>query len=169
MLVVHQISIFGTGNLCIPYPTASCVKKKGRQNGRRIYASYDKFMIEQLPLANKTSTYILSTAGGFMKFAGKGGGAEYLILNFYLLRGHVKSNVQSIGDIISFRIYDTYFHHDVRSHGAGVTLPRSMRVELLFCDFPTDFSLFFSLCLPLLIFFFITHLSHIFVLALLVY
>ena len=103
-------------------------------------------MIKQLPLANKTGTYILSTAGGFKKFAGTGGGVEYVILNFYLLRGHVKSNVQSIGDIISFRIYDTYFHHDVRRHGAGVTLPRSMR--FLFCDFPTDFfPLFLSLSL----------------------
>ena len=32
----------------------------------------------------------------------KGGGAEYLILNFYLFEGNVKSNVQSIGNIISF-------------------------------------------------------------------
>ena len=44
----------------------------------------------------------------------------------------MKSNIQSIGDIISFRIYDTYFHHDVRGHSAGVTLPRSMRVDLFF-------------------------------------
>ena len=55
-------------------------------------------------------------AGGFKKIAGKWGGAEYLILNFYLPMGHVKLNVQSIGDIISFRIYDTYFHHDVKCH-----------------------------------------------------
>ena len=34
--------------------------------------------------------------------------------------------------IISFRIYDSYFHHDVRVHGAGVTPPRSMRVDLGF-------------------------------------
>ena len=54
--------------------------------------------------------------------AGKGGGVEYLILNFYLPMGNAKSNIQLIGDIISFRIYDTYFHHDVRGHGAGVTL-----------------------------------------------
>ena len=40
----------------------------------------------------------------------------------------------TIGDIISFRIYDSYFHHDVRGHGAGVTLPRSMRMDL-FCFF----------------------------------
>ena len=68
----------------------------------------------------------------------------------------MKSNIQSIGDIISFRIYDTYFHHDVRGHSAGVTLPRSMRVDLFFffsffffffCDFPTDFPFFFSLFL----------------------
>ena len=96
---------------------------------------------------------ILSAAGVFKKITGKGGGVEYLILNFYLPKGHVKSNVQSIGDIISFRIYryDTYFHHDVRGHGAGVTLPRSMRMDLgflgFFCNFPTDVSIFFSLCL----------------------
>ena len=53
--------------------------------------------------------YIVVTAGGFKKIAGKGGGVEYLILHFYFPRGHVKWNVQSIGDIISFRIYDTYF------------------------------------------------------------
>ena len=47
---------------------------------------------------------ILSTAGGFKKIAGKGGGVEYLILYFYLPRGHVKLNVQTTGDIISFRI-----------------------------------------------------------------
>ena len=54
--------------------------------------------------------YILSTARGFEEIAGKGGGVEYLILNFYSPRGHVQWNVQSIGDIISFnRIYDSYF------------------------------------------------------------
>ena len=63
-------------------------------------------------------SYILSTAGGFKKIAGKGAGVEYLILNFYLPRELVKSNVQSIVDIISFRIFDTYFHHDDRGHGA---------------------------------------------------
>ena len=77
-------------------------------------------------------------------------------------------NFQSIGDIISFRIYDSYFHHDVRGHGAGVTLPRSMRVDFFFCEFPTDFSLLFSLFLSLLIFLFIGHLSHIFVLVFLI-
>ena len=88
-----------------------------------------------------------------------------MILNFYLPRGYVKSNVQSIGYIISFRIYDTCFHHDVRGHGTRIMLPRSMRVHLfllfffLFCfvffsffvfffflDFPTDF---LTLFLPL--------------------
>ena len=39
---------------------------------------------------------------------GKGGGVEYLILNFYSPRGHVQWNVQSIGDIISFSIYDLF-------------------------------------------------------------
>ena len=33
-----------------------------------------------------------------------GGGVEYLILNFSLPTGHVKLNIQSVGDIISFRI-----------------------------------------------------------------
>ena len=40
---------------------------------------------------------------------------------------------QSIEDIISFRIYDSYFHHDVRGHGAGVTLPISMRMDFFLC------------------------------------
>ena len=65
----------------------------------------------------------------------------------------------------------TNFHHDVRGHGAGVTPPRRMRVDLFFCDFPTfylrfsyifsdfptDVSLLFSLCLSLFIFLFIGH------------
>ena len=90
--------------------------------------------------------------------------------NFLLPWGHVKSNVQSIGDIISFRMYDTYFHHDVRGHSAGVTHPKSMRVNLFFIlDFPISFSRFFSLCFSLLIFLFIAHISHIFVVALLVH
>ena len=63
-----------------------------------------------------------------------------LYLYSYLPRGHVKSDVQLIGDINSFRIYDTYFHHDVRGHGAGVTLLRSMRV---------DFGFFFSIFLQI--------------------
>ena len=75
---------------------------------------------------------ILSTARGFQKIAGKVGGVEYLILNFYTPKGHVQWNVQSIGDIISFRIYDSYFHHDVRGHSQGVRLPRSMRMDLFF-------------------------------------
>ena len=50
------------------------------------------------------SYHILSTAGGLKKIAGKGGGVEYFIHNFYWPMGHVKSNVQSIRDIISFRI-----------------------------------------------------------------
>ena len=61
-----------------------------------------------------------------------------MILNFYSPRGHVQRNVQSIEDIISFRMYDSYFHNDVRGHGAGVTLQRSIRVDFFFCDFPTD-------------------------------
>ena len=118
--------------------------------------------------------YILSTARRFEKIAGRGDGVEYLILNSYSYRVHVQWNVQSIGDIISFRIYDTYFYHDVRGHGAGVTPPRSMRVFFFFFffffgDFPADFSLLISLCLSLLIFLFIGHLSHIFVLALLIH
>ena len=59
---------------------------------------------------------------------------------------HVISNVQSTGNIISFRIYDTYFQHDVRGHGAGLTLPRSMCVDF-FCQFLSEFFLFFSLSL----------------------
>ena len=119
--------------------------------------------------------HILWNIRGFEKIAGKGGGVEYLILNFYSPRGYVQWNVQSIGDIISFRIYNSYFHHDVRGQGAWVTLPRSMRVFFWgvggrgVCDFPIDFSLLFSLCLSLLFFFFIEHLSHIFVLALLIH
>ena len=31
--------------------------------------------------------------------------------------GHVQWNVQSTGDIISFRIYDSHSHHDVRLVG----------------------------------------------------
>ena len=58
-----------------------------------------------------------------------------MILNFYSIRGHVQWNVQSIGDIISFRIYDSYFHHDVRGHGVGDTLPISMHVDLFFVFF----------------------------------
>ena len=42
---------------------------------------------------------------------------------------------QSIGDIFSFRIYDTYFLHDVRGHSARVTLPRSTHVDLVFSFF----------------------------------
>ena len=74
--------------------------------------------------------HILSTAGGFKKIAG--GWVEYLIQKFYLSRGHVKSNVQSICDIISFSICDTNFHHDVRGQGAWCTLPRSMSRDLFF-------------------------------------
>ena len=58
-----------------------------------------------------------------------------MILNFHSSRVHVQWNIQSIGDIISFRIYDSYFHHDVRGHGVGVTLPISMRVDLQFFFF----------------------------------
>ena len=109
---------------------------------------------------------ILSTARGFQKIAGKVGGVEYLILNFYTPRGHVQWNVQSIGDIISFRIYDSYFHHDVRGHSQGVRLPRSMRMDLFFffvCLFAIFLQIFpsFSLFVSLFLFsFFIGHLSH---------
>ena len=41
------------------------------------------------------SYHILSMAGGFKKIAGKGHGVEYLILNFYLPRGHVRGQGQS--------------------------------------------------------------------------
>ena len=97
-----------------------------------------------------------------------------MILNIYSSRGHGQWNVQWTEDIISFIIYDSYFHHDVRGHGAGVTLPISMHMDLFFfvlffCDFPADFSLFFSLCLSLFNVHFIGHLSHIFVLALLIH
>ena len=73
----------------------------------------------------------------------KSGGIEYLILNIYLPRGLA---VQSIRDITSFRIYDTYFHHDVRGHGAGDSLPRSMRVDFfaVFLQIFPSFSLFVS-------------------------
>ena len=68
-----------------------------------------------------------------------------MTLNFYLPRGHFKSSVQSIRDIISFRIYDTYFHHNVRVHGTGVVLPRRMRVDFFFAIFLQIFFLFVSL------------------------
>ena len=58
-----------------------------------------------------------------------------MISNFHSSRVHVQWNVQSIGDIISFRIYDSYFHHDVRGHGAGVTLTISMRMDFFFFFF----------------------------------
>ena len=118
---------------------------------------------------------IILTARRFEKIAGKGSGVEYLILNFYSPRVHVKWNVQWIGDIIGFRIYDIYFHHDVRGHGAGVTLPKSMRTDLFFGGvffalFLQIFPPFLSLSLfSFLIFLFIGHLSHIFVLALLIH
>ena len=92
-----------------------------------------------------TSEYVTSTASTYpfdcQSFqesrlkGGGGGGVEYLILNFHSSRVHVQWNVQSIGDIISFRIYDSYFHHDIRGHGAGVTPPISMRVDLVFFCF----------------------------------
>ena len=119
-------------------------------------------------LTNMQPRHILLTAGSFKKVTGKGGGVEYLILNFLFTWGHLKSNVWSKGDIICFWIYHTYFHHDVRSHGAGVTLPIRMRLDF-FYDFPTDFSHFCSLHLSLLIFLYIVHLSHIFILTLLVH
>ena len=100
---------------------------------------------------------IILTARRFEKIAGKGSGVEYLILNFYSPRVHVKWNVQWIGDIIGFRIYDIYFHHDVRGHGAGVTLPKSMRTDLFFggffLRFSYRFSLLFFLCLSFLFLF----------------
>ena len=73
--------------------------------------------------------------------------------------------------MISFRVYDTYFHHDIRGHSTGVILPRSMQVGGLVFFFVFFFFLqfsyrFFPLCLSLLIFLYIVHLSHIFVLAL---
>ena len=69
-----------------------------------------------------------------------------MILNIYSSRGHVQWNLQSIEDIISFRIYDSYFHHDVRGHGAGVTLPISMRMDLFFFFF---FLFFFAIFLQI--------------------
>ena len=65
-----------------------------------------------------------------------------MILNIYSSRGHGQRNVQSVEDIISFRIYDSYFHHDVRGHGAGVTLPISMRMDLLFFFFAIFLQIF---------------------------
>ena len=77
-----------------------------------------------------------------------------MILNFYTSRGHVQWNVQSIGEIISFRIYDSYFHRDVRGHGAGVTLPISIRVDIFFAIFLQIFP-FFSLFVSLFLFSFV--------------
>ena len=76
-----------------------------------------------------------------------------MILNIYSSRGQGQWNIQPLEDIISFRIYDSYFHHDVRGHGAGVTLPISMRMDLFFVFFAIflqifpSFSLFVSLFL----------------------
>ena len=110
-------------------------------NSRKAYSRILKF-------------HILSTARRFEKIAGKGGGVEYLILNLYTPRGHVQWNVQSMGYIISFRIYDSYFHHCVRGCGAGVTLPRSMRVNFFlrfsYRFFPPFLSLSLSSYFPFL-------------------
>ena len=65
-----------------------------------------------------------------------------MTLKFYSPRGHVQWNVQSIGDIISFRIYDSYFHHDVSGHGAGVTLPKSMHMDLFGVFFAISYKFF---------------------------
>ena len=69
-----------------------------------------------------------------------------MILNIYSSRGQGQWNVQSLEDIISFRIYDSYFHHDVRGHGAGVKLPISMRKDLVFFFF---FFFFFAIFLQI--------------------
>ena len=92
-------------------------------------------------VSHQTTSYPFD-GRGFQENRWKRGWVEYLILIFYLPREHFKSNVQSIRDIISFRIYDTYFHHDIRGHGAGVTLPRSMRVDFFFAIFLQIFPLF---------------------------
>ena len=83
------------------------------------------------------SSHIPLTARGFKDIAGKGGGVE-----------RDKSNIQSIRDMISFRMYDTYFHHDTRGHGAEVHYPEVCNrpvfvLFLVFGDFLTDFYLFF--------------------------
>ena len=60
-------------------------------------------IVHKRNLENKqkwSSAHILLTARGFKKIAGKRGGIEYLIINLDLPRGCVKSNVQSIRDII---------------------------------------------------------------------
>ena len=112
---------------------------------------------------------ILSMARRFQKIAGKGGGVEYLILNFYSPWRYVEWNVPSIRDIISFRIYDLFSSWRQRSRRRGHATKRYARgLVFIFCDFLTDFSLLFSLCLSLLIFLFIEHLSHFF-LALLIH
>ena len=112
--------------------------------------------------------HILSTATGFKKIAGKRGGVYNLILNFYSPGGHVQWNVQSIGDIVNFRIYDTYFHHDVRGHGGGVTLPRSMRVDFFLRFSYRFFPSFLSLSLSSYFPFYWTFISY-FVLAVLIH
>ena len=61
-----------------------------------------KTKMEITDITKNPYNHILSTAEGFKKIAGKYGRVEYLILNFHLPREHVKSNVQSIGDTISF-------------------------------------------------------------------
>ena len=75
-----------------------------------------------------------------------------MILNIYSSRGHGQWNVQSTEDIISFIIYDSYFHHDVRGHGAGVTLPISMHMFFFFCFFFAIFLQIFPLFLSLSLF-----------------
>ena len=77
-----------------------------------------------------------------------------MILDFYSPRGHVQWKVQSIEDIISFRIYDSYFHHDVRGH-ATKKYARGLVFFFFARDFPTDVSLLFSLCFSLFLFSFL--------------
>ena len=102
---------------------------------------------------------ILLTARRFEKIAWKGSGVEYLILNFYSPRGHVQWNVQSIGDIISFRIYMTLIFiltSKVAAQGSRYQEVCAWTcfffLFFLFCDFPTDFPSF-SLFVSLFLFF----------------
>ena len=85
-----------------------------------------------------------------------------MTLNFYIPRGRDKSTIQPIKNLISFRINDTYFHHDVLGHEAGVALPRNICADLcvfsaIFLQIFPLFSLFlFSFILRIyLIFFFV--------------
>ena len=156
---------FRTGNTYLNDTVAYIIS-----NSRLFPDKSSLFLIEDSPTILAEGLISFRRPKVSRKIAGKGGVAEYLVLNVNLPGKHVKSNVESIGNITSFRTYDIYFHYDVRGHSARVMLPRRMRVALsiYFLRFSYRFFPLF-LSLALLVFLYIAHLSHIFVLALLVH